>query len=101
MAPDYRHLRRAVQRPGMIVTTQLYPNGMIVTRGYDFAKRPSAASARSILIIGMTKDCLDHARDYFTKAIDALNARLDDEAKRLKPRLDQIVNVYNSKFRGL
>ena len=48
------------------------------------------------------KDHFDDARGYFTKAIDmAKRAGLDDEVARLTARLDHIVSVYNSQFRGI
>ena len=48
------------------------------------------------------KDCFDDARGYFSKAIDiAKHAGLDDEVARLTARLDHIVSVYNSQFRGV
>jgi hypothetical protein len=48
------------------------------------------------------KDCFDDARGYFIKAIDAARrAGLDDEVARLSLRLDHIVSVYNSQFRGI
>jgi hypothetical protein len=48
------------------------------------------------------KDCFDDARGYFIKAIDAAKrAGLDDEVARLSLRLDHIVSVYNSQFRGI
>jgi len=48
------------------------------------------------------KDCFDDARGHLTKAIDsAKRAGLDDEVARLTARLDHIVSVYNSQFRGI
>jgi hypothetical protein len=48
------------------------------------------------------KDCFDDARSYFTRAIAmAKHAELDDEVARLTARLDHIVSVYNSQFRGI
>jgi hypothetical protein len=48
------------------------------------------------------KDCYDDARSHFAKAIDlAKRAGLDAEVARLTARLDHIVSVYNSQFRGI
>ncbi len=48
------------------------------------------------------KDCFDDARSYFAKAIEfAKRAGLEDEAARLTTRLNHIVSVYNSQFRGI
>ncbi len=48
------------------------------------------------------KDCFDDARGYFTKAIEvAKRAGLGNEVARLTTRLDHIVNVFNSQFRGI
>lgn len=48
------------------------------------------------------KDCFDDARSYFTRAIEtAKRAELDEEVARLTARLDHIVSVYNSQFRGI
>ena len=48
------------------------------------------------------KDCFDDARGYFTKAIDvARRAGLGNEVTRLTTRLDHIVSVFNSQFRGI
>ena len=48
------------------------------------------------------KDCFDDARSYFTRAIQmARHAELNDEVARLTTRLDHILGVYNSQFRGI
>jgi hypothetical protein len=48
------------------------------------------------------KDRYDDARGHFAKAIDlAKRAGLDAEVTRLTARLDHIVGVYNSQFRGI
>jgi hypothetical protein len=48
------------------------------------------------------KDCFDDARGYFFKAIEiAKREGFDDEVVRLNARLNHIVSVYNSQFRGI
>ena len=48
------------------------------------------------------KDHFDDARGYFSKAIEfAKREGLDDEGVRLSARLEHIVSVYNSQFRGI
>jgi hypothetical protein len=48
------------------------------------------------------KDSFDDAREHFIKAIEiAKRSGLDDEIARLTARLDHIVSVYNSQFRGI
>jgi hypothetical protein len=48
------------------------------------------------------KGCFDDARRYFATAVDiAKRAGREDEVTRLTARLNHIVSVYNSQFRGI
>jgi hypothetical protein len=72
---------------------ELESNEKLAEAAYDalYEAKPEAA-----------KDCFDDARSHFAKAIEiARRAGLEDEVARLTSRLNHIVSVYNSQFRGI